>query len=116
MECMKNYLICPFILVTLSLCIITCHLSSLHIELNADYFIVGELDANRSVPFRFTPSLQTFISTLGKTGMLTMCMLATARCLAQPYFSIQSILRAILRDEYIAWYKVRLLIETLSEW
>ena len=37
-----------------------------------------------------------------------MCMLATARCLAQPYFSIQSILRAILRDEYIAWYKVRL--------
>ena len=71
------------------------------------FLIVGELDANRSVPFRFTPSLQTFISTLGKTGMLTMCMLATARCLAQPYFSIQSILRAILRDEYIAWYKVR---------
>lgn len=65
----------------------------------------GELDANRSVPFRFTPSLQTFISTLGKTGVLTMCMLATARCLAQPYFSIQSIIRAILRDEYIAWYK-----------
>lgn len=70
-------------------------------------FAVGELDANRSVPFRFTPGLQTFISTLGKTGLLTMCMLATARCLAQPYFSIQSILRAILRDEYIAWYKVR---------
>ena len=71
------------------------------------FFAVGELDANRSVPFRFTPSLQTFVSTLGKTGLLTMCMLATARCLAQPYFSIQSILRAILRDEYISWYKVR---------
>ena len=69
--------------------------------------IVGELDANRPVPFRFTPSLQTFISPVGKTGALTMCMIAAARCLAQPYFSIQSLLRAVLRDEYIAWYKVR---------
>ena len=80
------------------------HLDILHVVFH--FFTIGELDANRSVPFRFTPSLQTFISTLGKTGLLTMCMLATARCLAQPYFSIQSILRAILRDEYIAWYKV----------
>jgi len=69
--------------------------------------VVGELDANRPVPFRFTPSLQTFISSLGKTGVLTMCMIAAARCLAQPYFSIQSLLRAVLRDEYIAWYKVK---------
>ena len=35
-----------------------------------------------------------------------MSMLAAARCLAQPYHSLESILRAVLRDEMIAWKKV----------
>ena len=32
-------------------------------------------------------------------------MIASARCLIQPSFKIQSILRAILRDEIITWNK-----------
>ena len=32
-------------------------------------------------------------------------MVATARCLATPSFKVSSLLRAILRDEIIAWYK-----------
>ncbi|KAL5497642.1 hypothetical protein EMCRGX_G014153 [Ephydatia muelleri] len=65
----------------------------------------GELDANRPVPFRLTPCLQTLISPLGISGPLQMTMIATARCLVQPKFSLQSMLQAILRDEFIAWKK-----------
>lgn len=32
-------------------------------------------------------------------------MVAAARCLVEPPFGIQSILRAVLRDEMIAWHK-----------
>lgn len=32
-------------------------------------------------------------------------MVSAARCLAEPHFSIQSILKAVLRDEIIAWHK-----------
>jgi hypothetical protein len=67
----------------------------------------GELDANRPVPFRLTPPLQSFITQIGITGPFQMTMLAAARCLVQPCHSLDSILRAVLRDEMIAWKKVR---------
>ena len=66
----------------------------------------GHLDANRPVPFRLTPALQTLLTKLGMTGPLQMSMLATARCLVQPNVSLESILRAVLRDEFISWMKV----------
>ena len=66
----------------------------------------GELDANRPVPFRLTPCLQSLISPIGITGPLQMSMVAACRCLVQPQYSLHSILRAILRDEFIAWCKV----------
>ena len=69
--------------------------------------LTGELDANRPVPFRLTPSLQSLISPIGVTGPLQMSMVAASRCLVQPQYSLHSILRAILRDEFIAWCKVR---------
>ena len=68
----------------------------------------GSLDANRRVPFRLTPPLQSFITQIGITGPLQLSMLATARCFVQPLHGLDSILRAILRDEYIAWKKVRM--------
>ena len=66
----------------------------------------GRLDANRPVPFRLTPALQALLTKLGMTGPLQMSMLATARCLVQPNISLESILRAVLRDEFISWMKV----------
>jgi len=33
-------------------------------------------------------------------------MLATARCFVQPLYGLENILKAILRDEFIAWKKV----------
>lgn len=65
----------------------------------------GELDANRPVPFRLTPNLSEFISPVGVNGIITHCMIAVARCLMQPQFSVNSYFKAILKDELIGWYK-----------
>lgn len=65
----------------------------------------GELDANRPVPFRLTPNIFEFLTTIGVCGPLTASAIATARCLVQPTFQLNAILRAILRDEVIADHK-----------
>lgn len=65
----------------------------------------GELDANRPVPFRLTPNIAEFVTPVGVNGVMTAAMVSAARCLAEPHFSIQSILKAVLRDEIIAWHK-----------
>lgn len=65
----------------------------------------GELDANRPVPFRLTPNIAEFVTPVGVNGVMTSAMVAGARCLVEPQFSIKSVLRAILRDEMIAWHK-----------
>lgn len=65
----------------------------------------GELDANRPVPFRLTPNIAEFVTPVGVNGVMTAAMVSAARCLAEPHFSVQSILKAVLRDEIIAWHK-----------
>ena len=65
----------------------------------------GELAANRPVPFRLTPNISEFITSIGVNGPLTASMIATARCLVQPNFKVPAILRAILRDEFLFWFK-----------
>ena len=70
------------------------------------YLLIGALDANRPVPFRLPPNIQHFITPFGVTGPLYMSMVALARALVQPQYSIESLLLAIFRDEFIAWCKV----------
>lgn len=65
----------------------------------------GELDANRPVPFRLTPNMLELLTDIGVAGPLTASIIATARCFTQPNFKVQTILRAILRDEMIASHK-----------
>ncbi|XP_074624680.1 transformation/transcription domain-associated protein-like isoform X2 [Acropora palmata] len=65
----------------------------------------GELDANRPVPFRLTPNIAEFVTPVGVNGVMTAAIVSAARCLAEPHFGVQSILRAVLRDEMIAWHK-----------
>uniref|UniRef100_A0A6A7FXF6 Transformation/transcription domain-associated protein-like n=6 Tax=Hirondellea gigas TaxID=1518452 RepID=A0A6A7FXF6_9CRUS len=65
----------------------------------------GELDGSRPVPFRLTPNLAELCTSIGVTGPLTASMIVSARCLATPSFKLHAILRAILRDEIIAWHK-----------
>ena len=67
--------------------------------------ILGDLDAKRPVPFRLTPNIAEFISPTGVTGTLTAAMVSAARCFVQPQFKLSSILKAIMRDEFITWHK-----------
>ncbi|KAI1279601.1 Transformation/transcription domain-associated protein [Halotydeus destructor] len=79
--------------------------------INISYFkfdiddLTGELDANRPVPFRLTHNVSEFITAMGVSGPLTASVIAAARCFVQPNFKIQAILKTILRDELMAWYK-----------
>ncbi|KAM4023906.1 transformation/transcription domain-associated protein [Anomaloglossus baeobatrachus] len=80
-------------------------------KLNVAYFRFdindanGDLDANRPVPFRLTPNISEFLTTIGVSGPLTASMIAVARCFAQPNFKVDGILKTVLRDEIIAWHK-----------
>lgn len=55
----------------------------------------GELDSNRPVPFRLTPNILEYLSSIGITGSLTASAIATARCLVQPNFKVY------LRYDYV---------------
>ncbi|EAT34853.1 AAEL012951-PA, partial [Aedes aegypti] len=89
--------------------------------MNVSYFkfdvddSTGLLDDSRPVPFRLTPNIVEFLSTIGVTGPLTASTIATARCLVQPNFKLPTILRAILRDEIIAVQKKRILDEKVID-
>ena len=52
-----------------------------------------------------TPNITEFVTPVGVSGPLTASMISAARCFVQPSFKIASILRAVLRDEMIAWNK-----------
>lgn len=67
-------------------------------KLNVSYFrfdindATGDLDANRPVPFRLTPNISEFLTTIGVSGPLTASMIAVARCFAQPNFKVPRLL------------------------
>lgn len=65
----------------------------------------GELLSSRPVPFRLTHNLSELMTPIGVAGPLTSTIIATARSLSQPQFKVQAILKTILRDEVIGWYK-----------
>lgn len=78
-------------------------------KLNVSYFrfdindATGELDANRPVPFRLTPNISEFLTTIGVSGPLTASMIAVARCFAQPNFKVMlSQLKMSLYDTHIS--------------
>nr|ANJ04666.1 transformation/transcription domain-associated protein [Nilaparvata lugens] len=91
--------------------------------LNISYFKfdvddnAGVLDSNRPVPFRLTPNLMELLTETGVNGPLSASIIASARCFMHPNFKVQTILRAILRDEMIMSYKKKheAVCENLSE-
>uniref|UniRef100_A0A8D8QZ10 Transformation/transcription domain-associated protein n=1 Tax=Cacopsylla melanoneura TaxID=428564 RepID=A0A8D8QZ10_9HEMI len=79
--------------------------------LNVSYFkfdlneSTGELHADKPVPFRLTPNIVQFLTRIGVDGPLSASIVAVARCLSQPNYQVPAILKAILRDEMIAFQK-----------
>ncbi|KAL1465116.1 hypothetical protein WDU94_004709 [Cyamophila willieti] len=79
--------------------------------LNVSYFkfdlneSTGELHTDKPVPFRLTPNIVQFLTRIGVDGPLSASIVAVARCLSQPNYQVPAILKAILRDEMIAFQK-----------
>lgn len=55
------------------------------------FFILGELDTTRPVPFRLTPNIIDFLNPVGISGPLTASMIATARCFVYPNFKVKKV-------------------------
>jgi len=57
-----------------------------------------------TVPFRYTPNVQTFIGEVGLEGLFSCGIMAVARCLSEPEFEMDQYLSIFIRDELITWY------------
>lgn len=60
---------------------------------------------SKPVPFRLTPNIVNFLTSTGVNGPLSASIVAIARCLSQPNYQVPAILKAILRDEMIAFQR-----------
>lgn len=56
-----------------------------------------------TVPFRFTPNIQDFITPVGIEGPFTSCLVAAARCLTEPELELDQYLGPFVRDEVTTW-------------
>ncbi|CAO3644378.1 unnamed protein product [Mucor hiemalis] len=61
------------------------------------------LGNGESVPFRFTPNIQEYITPVGIEGLFTSCLMATARSLTEPELELDQYLSLFIRDELISW-------------
>lgn len=62
------------------------------------------LGNGESVPFRFTPNIQEYITPVGIEGLFTSCLMATARSLTEPELELDQYLSLFIRDELISWH------------
>ncbi|CAJ0636389.1 15982_t:CDS:10, partial [Entrophospora sp. SA101] len=58
------------------------------------------------VPFRFTRSIQQFMTPIGIEGIFSSAMLAIGRCLTEPEFDLGQYLSIFIRDELITWHYI----------
>jgi transformation/transcription domain-associated protein len=77
---------------------------------NSIYYKSGWSQANpllgngESVPFRFTPTIQDYITPVGVEGLFASCLMATARSLTEPELDLDQYLSLFIRDELITWH------------
>ncbi|KAG2214450.1 hypothetical protein INT46_007375 [Mucor plumbeus] len=62
------------------------------------------LGNGETVPFRFTPNIQDYITPVGIEGLFTSCLMATARSLTEPDLELDQYLSLFIRDELITWH------------
>ncbi|KAI8367767.1 hypothetical protein BD560DRAFT_353389 [Blakeslea trispora] len=62
------------------------------------------LGNGESVPFRFTPNIQEYITPVGIEGPFTSCLMSIARSLVNPELDLEEYLSLFVRDELTTWY------------
>lgn len=60
------------------------------------------LASGESVPFRFTPNIQDYVTPIGIEGLFTSCLMATSRSLTAPEFDLDQYLPLFIRDELVS--------------
>ncbi|RKP22048.1 hypothetical protein ROZALSC1DRAFT_26560 [Rozella allomycis CSF55] len=65
---------------------------------------VGQFTLTEPVPFRLSPNIQTFITTIGLEGVFSSALVSIARSLSEPQFEMEDYLSLFMRDELYAWY------------
>ena len=63
----------------------------------------GDFNSDRPVFSRLTPNVVEFITNAGLYGVLNTVKIAVSRCLMQPQFHLNWILKAIIKDEIHTW-------------
>ncbi|GAA96948.1 uncharacterized protein L969DRAFT_90354 [Mixia osmundae IAM 14324] len=66
-----------------------------------------EFANNEAVPFRFTPSIQKFITAVGTEGLLTSSLMAIAGALTEEEDDLEHRLCIFVREEVIAWHHMQ---------
>ncbi|KAG1055750.1 hypothetical protein G6F43_002312 [Rhizopus delemar] len=61
------------------------------------------LGNGESVPFRFTPNIQEYMTAVGVDGLFSSCLMATARSLTEE-LELDQYLYLFVRDELITWH------------
>ena len=57
-----------------------------------------------AVPFRFTPTIQTFMGPTSTEGVFSCAVMSVARCLTEPEHELDQHLSVFVRDELITWF------------
>ncbi|CEG78709.1 hypothetical protein RMATCC62417_13277 [Rhizopus microsporus] len=62
------------------------------------------LGSGESVPFRFTPNIQSYMTKIGIDGLFSSCLMATASSLTESGLGLDDYLCLFVRDEIISWF------------
>jgi len=99
---------------TYSICITSRQPSRFHISRTTGQIYMSEIlpgtstishvfSSNESVPFRFTPNIQQFVTPVGSEALLVPGIVAIARALTKPEYDLDQHLCLFARDEVRGW-------------
>ncbi|TIB16619.1 hypothetical protein E3P89_00202 [Wallemia ichthyophaga] len=63
-----------------------------------------QLSNPESVPFRLTPNLQHYLTSIGIEGVLVSSIVSLGRCLTEPQYDLENQLNLFVREDVSSWY------------
>lgn len=63
-----------------------------------------QLSNPESVPFRLTPNLQHYLTSIGIEGVLVSSIVSLGRCLTEPQYDLENHLNLFVREDVSSWY------------
>ncbi|TIC01039.1 hypothetical protein E3Q17_01964 [Wallemia mellicola] len=63
-----------------------------------------QLSNPESVPFRLTPNLQHYLTSIGIEGLLVSSIVSLGRCLTEPQYDLENQLNLFVREDVSSWF------------